>query len=64
MGPTLVTIDTITIGQCFGTTGRVRTLDGRVLHETQVCPYGFTAAAIGLATYWANNHGCKLAEEE
>ncbi len=44
--PTIVTIDTRTAGQFFGTYGIVRSArTGRTLASTRVYPYGFIASA-------------------
>ena len=53
---TPITITTRTAGAHFGTCGQVRRR-GRIIHETEPRPLGFTAAAADDARQWAIDHG-------
>lgn len=58
-----VKITTYTVGQHFGTAGRVIDLrTRRTLHTTRVFPYGFNASAYSAAESYARSECWQLCE--
>lgn len=58
-----VHIKTQTVGQSFGTVGQV-CQGGRILHETDVFPFGFTGPALTAAEEWAHEQGLQVPAHE
>lgn len=61
-----VVVETVTIGQHFGTGALLRSArTGRVLARTsQVRPYGYTAAAVHDAEELASDRGFQIVDED
>jgi len=51
-----VRIQTITVGQRFGTAAVVKAANGRVIYETPAVGLGATEAAIAIAERWCAKH--------
>lgn len=65
MSQTQVTIQTRNVGQNFGCVGVVRYVsNGRKVHETDTCPYGFDSAAYRAAKAWAEDNGYVVIESK
>jgi hypothetical protein len=64
--PTAVVVETVTIGQFFGTGALLRSArTGRVMARTsQVRPYGYTAAAAHDAEELAADRGFRIVDED